>query len=66
MSDFIDRMKIERAELQERLEKLNAFFVTETFKGLTPVEQSLMLQQHVIMVSYYGVLSLRLRILGHD
>ena len=60
MSDFLDRMKDERAELNERLEKLNDFTCTNKFDGLSVKDKGLLLEQSRHMSSYLRTLDVRI------
>lgn len=54
------RVVDEKRELDERLEKLNAFFRTPTFHGLDGVEQGRLGRQAGIMMQYSAVLAERI------
>jgi hypothetical protein len=61
MTDHIDRMKTEHAELKIKLKALNAFIHgTETFKQLDDVDQSLMIKQSGFMETYASILEARI------
>ena len=55
-----DRLVLEKAELDERIKKLQAFLPSLEFERLTPESQSLLQQQVVIMRDYSGVLRQRI------
>jgi hypothetical protein len=56
MSTFIDRLKEEKVELDSKLEKLELFINSDAFKGIDPVQMSLLNLQSKIMESYSQVL----------
>ena len=60
MTTYIDRMKVEAAELDEKIKALNCFLETEQFNGLKPTIQRLMNQQLIAMEIYYTVLENRI------
>lgn len=59
--DHITRMKQERNELKDKLDKLSEFiFKSEIFKSLDMEKQVLMVKQHAFMTSYLETLDARL------
>lgn len=58
---FLNRMEVELEELQEKQDKLNKFFDTETFKSLSDKEKNLLHAQFGAMVSYSSILIERIR-----
>lgn len=60
MSDFISRLETEKQELDEKIEKLEAFFPTETFKNLHEIDKLLLEMQRRTMDEYSRVLNARL------
>lgn len=56
MSDFKSRLIEEKAQLDERLEKLEAFVSTEAFQKIPAVQQSLLNIQSFAMTTYSQVL----------
>lgn len=61
-STFLDRMKKERQDLQDKINKLNAFINgNEQFKKLNSVEQSLLKDQEEAMNGYEWILGERIR-----
>jgi hypothetical protein len=61
MTAHVDRMKIERKELQERVDNLNTFIHdNEIFKTLDAYEQARMIKQAGFMESYLFTLTARL------
>lgn len=60
MSTFIDRLKVEKQELDEKLTKLENFLATETFTELANVDKILLEKQFGIMTEYSRVLNSRL------
>lgn len=58
---FIDRLKIEHDELNERLDNLRKFIhYSEEFKAIPKEEQVLLISQFGAMQAYQGILCLRL------
>ena len=60
MDDFIGRLKEERVELEEKLNKLNAFNQSEKFKTVGDDQRSLLLIQAGAMYTYLECLKARL------
>lgn len=60
MSDFIERMRVEYAELEEKIHKLNAFFHSQIFTSLPEVDRDLLYKQHRHMSCYSVVLYRRI------
>jgi hypothetical protein len=61
MSTFIDRLQVERTELQDKTEKLSAFINSENFEALvSPAERELLAQQLVVMNQYAEILTQRI------
>lgn len=60
----IDRLVIERAELEEKIDKLASFLETETFLKLPAPEGGLLTTQFSTMISYYSLLTVRLHMHG--
>lgn len=56
MSDFKTRLVEEKAQLDERLEKLQAFQNSDAFQGISPVQQTLLNVQANAMATYSQVL----------
>lgn len=56
MSDFKTRLLEEKQQLDEKIEKLDAFFETETFQNIDAKQQSLLNVQSFIMKAYSQVL----------
>lgn len=59
-STFLDRLKAEHAQLQERCEKLAQFLTSEGFQGLPDTDRRLLQDQYEYMTCYMGVLVQRL------
>ena len=59
---FVQRLLIERSELDEKLSKLNSFLLTKTFDNLTNAEKYLLGKQVQYMNSYRQVLDARISI----
>lgn len=60
-ADFRDRVRLELAELNARIDKLLAFFVTDTFKALPNEEQERQLAQNAAMLDYSNCLTERVK-----
>ena len=60
MSNFIERMQNEHAELTEKLEKLELFKTSDIFAGLTIMEQDLLEMQGFYMGRYAKILKNRI------
>lgn len=60
MSDFLDRLKDEKYELDERADKLDNFLQSSKSKDIDPIQLSLLMVQHSIMLAYSTVLQERL------
>lgn len=57
---FITRMREERAQLAERLNKLDDFLGSKAFEVLNSEDAALLERQELLMVEYHDVLSLRI------
>lgn len=60
MKPHEQRVIDEKTELDEKIQKLVAFFQTETFEGLSSYDQALMQMQANAMLTYAGILMLRI------
>lgn len=60
MSDFKQRLKQEKEELQEKLHKLESFLGTEAFHKVEKIQQTLLLVQASAMETYLRCLHERL------
>ncbi len=56
MSDFKTRLLEEKAQLDERLEKLQAFQTSDAFQNISPIQQTLLNVQANAMATYSQVL----------
>ena len=63
-TDYRERMAIEHYELNERFNKLGAFFQTAAFGNLSDEKKELMRQQHEAMKTYLDVLGKRCELEG--
>ena len=59
MSTYQERLLVEKQELDEKLTKLNSFLITDTFTGLSLVNQDLMKRQAFVMKEYSDILQTR-------
>ncbi len=60
MKPHEQRVIDEKTELDEKIQKLVAFFQTELFDGLSSYDQALMQMQANAMLTYAGILTLRI------
>lgn len=60
MSTFIERLRTEKQELDEKLTKLEDFLSTDTFTGLANVDKILLEKQFTVMSEYSRILNSRL------
>ena len=66
MSDFIERLRIEKQELDDKIGNLKAFMEGDEFKLLDRVQQSLMQVQSHAMLTYSQILFARIERLNRD
>lgn len=66
MSTFIERLRTEKQELDEKLRKLEDFLATDAFTGLANIDKLLLEKQFGIMTEYSRVLNSRLMRLDQD
>lgn len=64
MSDFLERLNKEKAELDIRIEKLSTFINSSKFEDIDDCNQSLLVHQITIMKSYSWCLNERLKLLN--
>lgn len=57
---FVDRIKLELDELDERIEKLEKFIDSDSFASLEEIDRNLLNEQLEAMHSYLGALSCRM------
>lgn len=62
MSDFVQRIKIEKADLDANIYKLTDFMHGEFYPSLPPIEQGLLMVQLEAMKNYSSALFRRLEI----
>ena len=60
MSDFKTRLETEKVELEEMLDKLDAFLVSEKVKGIDDVQKALLQVQATAMNTYLQCLKERI------
>lgn len=60
MSDFKDRLIEEQAQLEEKLDKLNTFLMSDKVKGVDDVQKALLQVQATAMNTYNQCLKERL------
>ena len=57
---FVDRMRIELADLHNRIVSLHGFMLTQKYRKLSDVEQSMLVRQFTTMHDYHDALANRL------
>ena len=57
---FVDRMRIELADLHNRIVSLHGFMLTQKYRELSDVEQSMLVRQFTTMHDYHDALANRL------
>lgn len=62
--DYVNRMIFERNDLREKVTKLNKFIDGDKFSELTIVKQDLLVAQYNVMLTYLGILEMRLKVEG--
>ena len=60
--DYLERMKSEETELSSKLEKIEKFFHTEIYEGLSKQKQNLLCAQYGAMIAYQRILFERIRV----
>ena len=60
MSDFKTRLETEKVELEEKLDKLDAFLVSEKVKDIDDVQETLLKVQATAMNTYLQCLKERI------
>jgi hypothetical protein len=60
MSTFIERLRTEKQELDEKLTKLEDFLATDIFTGLANIDKLLLEKQFSVMTEYSRILNSRL------
>lgn len=60
----VDRMLVERSKLQEKIAKLDVFISGNKYKMLRQVQQDLLVAQYNAMLTYLGILEMRLKVEG--
>lgn len=60
MSDFKERLIEEQSQLEEKLNKLNAFNESEKANEIDPVQKDLLIVQAGAMYTYNEVLKIRI------
>lgn len=57
---FVDRMRIELADLHNRIVSLHGFMLSQKYRELSDVEQSMLVRQFTTMHDYHDALANRL------
>ena len=60
MNDFKSRLAVEQAELEAKLDKLDAFILSDNFKSVDDVQRALLQVQATAMNSYNQCLKERI------
>lgn len=60
MSTFIERLQTEMSELDDKIEKLSEFLLSDNFMKIDSVQQTLLRIQHSAMITYRHCLNERL------
>lgn len=61
---FLDRLNVEKAELNERHTKLDSFIKSEAFEKLPDEQRKLLIVQRGVMLQYLEILADRIRLLN--
>lgn len=61
---FVARMLMEHAELREKITKLDVFIDGDKYKTLRQVQQDLLVAQYNVMLTYLGILEMRIKYEG--
>ena len=64
MSTFLERLKLEARELEDKIFALTAFLETSTFENLSLSNKILLKKQLKAMEDYFSILVIRLEILS--
>lgn len=62
--DYVNRMIFERSDLKEKVTKLDKFIDSDKFSELSIVKQDLLVNQYNAMLTYLGILEMRLKVEG--
>ena len=62
--DYVNRMFIEYSDLKEKVTKLDKFIDSDKFSELSVVKQDLLINQYNAMLTYIGILGMRLKVEG--
>lgn len=61
---FVARMLMERVELKEKIDRLDMFIDGDKYKELPDYKQDLLVSQYNAMLTYLGILEMRLKVEG--
>lgn len=64
MSDFKDRLLVEKEELNGKIERLREFIAGDKFETIDPGQQTLLPIQLDVMTAYSQILAARIALLG--
>lgn len=64
MSDFKDRLLVEKEELNGKIERLRGFIAGGKFETIDPGQQTLLPIQLDVMTAYSQILAARIALLG--
>lgn len=63
MSDFLSRLKTEKEELSQKINKLGDFLSTESFLKLSEANRILLQEQLSVMIRYQSILVIRIELI---
>jgi len=66
LEDWLVRLQEEYVELNDKLNKLNNFIVSDSFRQLNVIQQTLLDQQRLIMLEYSDILKQRINTSNFD
>lgn len=64
LEPFVERMLVERIELKEKINKLDAFIDGDKYAKLPDYKQDALVNQYNAMLTYLGVLEMRIKFEG--
>lgn len=63
-SDIVKKIKNEKKELMEKMNKLENFILSDEYNNLSITQKDLLLSQRIAMKTYHDILFLRILDLG--
>ena len=64
MKDFQERVVLEKKELDEKIEKLDQFVMSDKYRGVSSLEKNMLGRQWNLMTLYSELLGKRIRNFG--